>query len=200
MSDATKVTLSDGELALANDSNIILTKLTVTKKASALFAGMVPFINTAFASLALHYNYIGGTVPKIYKGENYKNLPYVLMDYPAEFKKENIFAVRTMFWWGNFISITLHLSGKHKTNWENNILEKLEIQPDFFIAVGNDEWQHHFEEDNYAKFSLLTQLQKKSISEKNFIKIALKYELHHWNMMQSILPVGYKAIADLLIS
>jgi len=65
--------------------------------------------------------------------------------------------------------------------------------------MGENEWQHHFEADNYILFSLLTAEQKKMIAEKNFLKISLKYELHHWNMMQSILPNGYKAIADLII-
>ena len=51
------------------------------------------------------------STPKIAKGENYLQLPYVLLDYPRCFDKENIFAIRTMFWWGNFFSITLHLSG-----------------------------------------------------------------------------------------
>ena len=32
---------------------------------------------------------------------------------PAVFSKENIFAIRTMFWWGNFFSISLHVSGKY---------------------------------------------------------------------------------------
>ncbi len=199
MSYETKVTLSTGELAMAIDKNIILTKRAVTDKTFSLFASLVPFITIEFERLLRQNNKLFQAVPKIYKGENYLGFPYVMMDYPAVFEKDNIFAVRTMFWWGNFISITLHLSGKHKKYWENNMLKKLETLSDVFITVGEDEWQHDFEENNYVAISLLSTEQQKNIREKNFIKIALKYELHHWNMMQSILPVGYKTIADLLL-
>ncbi|MCY7293360.1 MAG: hypothetical protein LH615_14365, partial [Ferruginibacter sp.] len=188
-----------GELAMATDKNIILTKLAVTEKAFSLFGSMVPIITNNFKSLLLHNKKLAGSIPKIYKGENYSGFPYVMMDYPASFDKENIFAVRTMFWWGNFISITLHISGTHKKYWEKNIFKKLKVGSNFFIALSENEWQHHFEADNYILFSLLTAEQKKMIAEKNFLKVSLKYELHHWNMMQSILPDGYKAIAELLI-
>lgn len=199
MGDITKVLLSTGELAMASDKNIILTKLAVTDKAFSLFGSEVPIITNIFKPLLVHNKNLAGSIPKIYKGENYNGFPYVMMDYPATFEKENIFAIRTMFWWGNFISITLHISGTHKKFWEKNIFTKLETSEDFFIAMGENEWQHHFEADNYILFSLLTAEQKKMIAEKNFLKISLKYELHHWNMMQSILPNGYKAIADLII-
>ena len=199
MSDETKVTLSAGELAMAIDKNIILTKQAISDKTFSLFGSMVPLITNEFKP-ALHQNSkLSGAIPKIYKGENYLGFPFVMMDYPAVFEKDNIFAVRTMFWWGNFISITLHLSGMHKKYWENKLMKKLETHPDIFIAVGEEEWQHHFEENNYVAYFLLSREQKENICGKKFIKIALKYELHHWNMMQSILPVGYKTMADLLL-
>ena len=199
MSDEAKVTLSAGELAMANDKNIILIKHAVTDKAFSLFGSMVPLITNEFEPALNRHSKLSGAIPKIFKGENYLGLPFVMMDYPAVFEKDNIFAVRTMFWWGNFISITLHLSGIHKNYWENNLLKKVETQPDIFITVGEDEWQHYFKEDNYLAFSLLSTEQQKNIREKNFLKVSLKHELHHWNMMQSILPVGYKTIADLLL-
>ena len=200
MSDTTKVLLSAGELAMASDKNIILTKLAVTEKAYALFGNMIPSITNIFEPLLLDNKKLIASVPKIYKGENYSGFPYVMMDYPAVFEKENIFAVRTMFWWGNFISITLHISGTYKKYWEKNNFKKLETTSGFFIAVNDSEWQHHFEADNYILFSLLTADVKEKIKEKNFLKVSLKYELHHWNMMQSILPVGYKAVANLLLA
>ena len=40
--------------------------------------------------------------PKISRGEQYLGLPYVMLDYPRIFSKENVFAIRTFFWWGNY--------------------------------------------------------------------------------------------------
>ena len=192
------LTLSCGELALAMDKNIILTKKIIIEKVYALFSEMAIAANIVFAPSLNSFEFISKSIPKIYKGENYKSFPYVLMDYPATFKKENIFAVRTMFWWGNFISITLHISGKYKTVFEKNILNA--NKNDFFICVNENEWQHHFEDDNYKLLDALSAEEKDIVKEKNFIKIALKYELHHWNMMQYILPEGYKKLEKLLAS
>ncbi len=200
MSDTTKVTLSDGELAMAADKNIILTKRAVIETSAALFNSLIPAINERFCNTISHIEKLSSSIPKITKGENYNGFPYVILDYPALFEKENIFAIRTMFWWGNFISITLHLSGKYKKYFEKNILKNLKNENDFFIAIAKTEWQHHFEEDNYKKISAINDGEMKTIQENNFIKIALKYELHHWNLMQSILPEGYKKINGLLMA
>lgn len=151
MSDTTKVTLSDGELTIAADKNIILTKRAVIETAAALFNTLIPSINKSFSNTISHIEKLSSSIPKITKGENYNGFPYVILDYPTVFEKENIFAIRTMFWWGNFISLTLHLSGEFKKQFEKNILKTLNKENDFFIAISENEWQHHFEEDNYTK-------------------------------------------------
>ena len=194
----TKVTVSDRELALATDSDIILTKRAVMEKASALFSSLIPGINNTFGGILAADKILNASVPKISKGENYKGFPYVIMDHPASFKKENIFAVRTMFLWGHFFSITLHLAGHYKTLFETNIYKKLQGENDFFIAAGEEEWEHHFAEDNFSAYTNIGPARLSEIKEKKFLKVALKYELHHWNMMQSILPEGYKKICGLL--
>lgn len=200
MSDTTKVTLSAGQLAIASDANLILTKRAIMETASALFSSQVPSLNELFTILLSGFQDIHSCIPKITKGENYNGFPYVIMDYPAAFEKENIFALRTMFWWGNFISITLHLSGKYKLAFEQNILKQNQPLKDFYIAVADTEWQHHFQEDNYVPFSKITEEGLEKIRQRNFLKIALKYELHHWNMMQTLLPEGYKIIKGILFS
>ncbi|MEI9808974.1 MAG: hypothetical protein WDO16_14545 [Bacteroidota bacterium] len=75
--------------------------------------------------------------PKISKGENYKGLPYLVLDYPRYFEKDNHFAVRSMFWWGNFFSSTLHLSGIYKKKYTSAIEASFtQLQEnDFFICV-----------------------------------------------------------------
>jgi hypothetical protein len=196
MNDTAKLTLSSGELALAMDKNIILTKKIIIEKAYNLFSEMAKAANIIFAKNLQPFDTILKAIPKIYKAENYNSFPYVLMDYPSTFEKENIFTVRTMFWWGNFMSITLHLSGEYKTVFEKKILDNREV--DFYICVNENQWQHHFEADNYKPFSTLSVAEIEIIQQRKFIKIALKYELHHWNMMQQILPEGYKKINELL--
>ena len=52
--------------------------------------------------------------PKISKGENYRGLPYVMLDYPRLFGREEVLAIRTFFWWGHGFSVTLHLKGGYR--------------------------------------------------------------------------------------
>jgi hypothetical protein len=198
MNNIANLTLSSGELALAMDKDIILTKKIIIEKAFSLLNEMIKPINGIFSTNLFQYQSLSTAIPKIYKGENYNSFPYVLMDYPSTFDKENIFTIRTMFWWGNFVSITLLLSGKYKSIFYKNILNN--IDDSFFICINENQWQHHFEEDNYKKYSSLTDVEIENIMQKEFIKIALKYELHHWNMMQQILPEGYKKINELLLT
>ena len=196
--DKTKVTVSAGELATATDKEIILTKRAIIESASALFSSVIPCIDKTFSSLLSADKLLIASVPKISKGENYKGFPYVIMDHPASFKKENVFAVRTMFLWGHFFSITLHLSGYCKTYFEQNIYKNLHLEKDIFIAAREEEWEHHFTDDNFVTSANISPSKLTDIKQRKFLKVALKYELHHWNMMQSVLPEGYEKIRGLL--
>lgn len=198
MNNATKVILSVGELAMATDKNIILTKRVIIEKAAALFNEQIPVISNYFKEVVDYDRALISAVPKISKGENYNGLPYVIMDFPATFSTENIFALRTMFWWGNFFSITLHIRGSYKNRYADKILKTIINEPGLYISVGEDEWQHHFEENNFITGSLITNDLKIQMERSNFLKVSIKYELHHWNMMQSLLPDGYKKIAEIM--
>ncbi|WP_345252982.1 hypothetical protein [Flaviaesturariibacter amylovorans] len=90
-------------------------------------------------------------MPKISKGENYLGLPYLVLDFPRQFDSRNIFAVRTMFWWGNAFSSTLHLAGDYKDDHLEAIVAAYPQlkKRGYFIGISEDPWQHHFGEENY---------------------------------------------------
>ncbi|MEO6671724.1 MAG: hypothetical protein ABIN36_19725 [Ferruginibacter sp.] len=202
MPEKTKITLSDKELSLVKNVDWILTKQVIIQKVYDLFAGKINAIQTLILNEHAVPENVRLSVPKINKGENYLQLPYVIMDYPRCFEKENIFAVRTMFWWGNFFSITLHLSGIYKDFVKANLNSNDEVPQDgLFIGVNENQWQHHFQEDNFMPFTQLSQQQRLAFFEKNnFIKLAIKFNLDEWNEMPELLDEGYKRIATLLLS
>ena len=119
-----KIRLSKQELQLVTNADWILTKNGIIKKVQSLFGSLEQEMTTCLKDHA-------GQLPhevinihsKISKGENYEGLPYLILDCPRYFKGENIFAIRTMFWWGNFFSITLQLSGVYKNKFEKKIIE-----------------------------------------------------------------------------
>lgn len=155
-----KIQFSGAEMDLMNNANIILTKNAVLQKIKALLEetqhGMMHMV-------AQENRYAGNAVfeagPKISRGENYQGLPYLVLDYPRQFELTDIFVIRTMFWWGKFFSITLQLSGKYKDDNLPKIKDAYNslVKRNFFVGIGDDPWQHHFEENNYKLISEYTE-------------------------------------------
>lgn len=202
MPDETKITLSAEELLIVEDSNWVLTKQQIIKKVYELFNAQVPTIDQLFGNIndQLPADLLS-TMPKISRGENYLNLPYVILDYPSVFNKENIFAFRTMFWWGNFFSITLHLSGHYKELYQqaigNNIQKK--VEGGYYICVNDKAWEHHFDAVNYVPAASFNAEELNShLKREEFLKIAVKIDLSQWNDLQAVLPKAYKNVIDLL--
>ncbi|MBC7934212.1 MAG: hypothetical protein H7Y86_02470 [Rhizobacter sp.] len=201
MINPAKVTLSAFEAKLVNNSEWILTKHTILQKAGDLLWAQANNINDFFIGHAIvALPELAACPPKISKGERYRELPWVIMDYPAIFSKTSVVALRTMFWWGNFISVTLHLSGKYKQVFENTIAENIKHAPAaFYISNGCREWEHHFGEDNYTPAGELDDIALyQKIVQPSFIKIALKYDLGEWNNMNQLLKEAYSRFAFIL--
>lgn len=201
MADTTKLMLSDVELHFVNDTNWVLTKHRIIATVYDLFNAQVPVIKAEMRDILNPGLWaLASAVPKITKGENYRLLPYVMLDYPSVFNKEDIFALRTMFWWGNFVSITLHLAGKYQSLLADNIIAGVSQDPSrLYICVNEDQWAHHFEPANYIPATEMTYAETKAVLQQSgFIKLALKFELETWNDMPSLLATGYRKMARLL--
>lgn len=200
MAEKTKIALSKGELKNVQDTQWILTKYSIIKKVYELFNARVAALKN---SLEKRNDFLSAEIilalPKINKGENYRQFPYVIMDFPAVFSKQNVFALRTMFWWGNFFSVTLHLSGTYKDVYAGNIINQLRLEPLlFYVCINETEWQHNFEPDNYLAAKDITNVSAEEILKKPFIKLALKYDLQQWNNMPQLLDEAYEKILNLL--
>ena len=106
-----------------------------------------------------------------------------------------------MFWWGHFFSITLQLSGNYKSVYENRILkyyDKLKEQQ-FFIASGENEWEHHFENDYYRSLQDINKEKFEGlILEKPFIKLANNLSLQQWDNMIPLLSKQYGLLLQLI--
>ena len=199
---AAKIQLSKEERALVNNTGWILTKHTIIKQVYEMFG----ILNERIKIETAPFNYL---LPdnikcqngKITKGENYQLLPYVILDNPAVFFKENIFAVRTMFWWGNFFSVTLHLSGKQKEKlFAGDVEDSFSFlqKNNFFICIHESEWQHHFNQDNYIPAIQISLPQFKEITKKSFFKISKKISIAEWDNAIEFLINSYREIMQLL--
>ena len=118
----TKIQLSEEEMQLVNNPAWILTKHRIIEKVYGLFGSLSAQMQ-AYLLQQKHAlpQQVLQLPPKISKGEQYESMPYVVLDYPRLFSKEEVFAVRTFFWWGNYFSITLHLKGKYQQQYHEKI-------------------------------------------------------------------------------
>ena len=183
--DSTKIRLSPEEAALVTRADWILTKNNILQKIKQLLATIQTEQQHIIESYSPFFSEeILNTSPKISKGENYKGLPWLVLDYPRYFNKENAFAIRTFFWWGNFFSCTLHLSGNYKKKYQEKIIRSFDSlkTKDFSICINDDQWEHHFETTNYLPLQHITAFRfEQAISKRPFIKLSKKIPLEEWN-------------------
>ncbi len=200
MNEEAKIQLSGREMELVNNTEWIFTKQLIIEKVYHLLGRLhndykkIILKEKLFLPEALQKP--GG---KISKGENYKGLPYAILDYPAQFSKEKIFAIRTMFWWGNFFSVSLHLSGENFKKISNfpKAIQFLK-ENDFSVAINENEWQHHFHPSNFVNINELREDEIKKLAEKNFLKIAKKIELAKWNSASKFLESSFEEIIEFI--
>lgn len=200
MNEEAKIQLSGLEMELVNNTEWIFTKQLIIKKVYQLLGQLhddyKKVVEKQKPYLPKMLLQPGG---KISKGENYQGLPYVILDYPALFNKENIFAVRTMFWWGNFFSISLHLSGENF--WPvPNFLDALTFlrERDFSISVNESQWHHHFHPSNFVKIDELSPDNLNKLTHKSFLKIAKKTQLTEWNSASVFLKETFEEIMEFI--
>jgi hypothetical protein len=140
---------------------------------------------------------------KISRGERYKELPYAILDYPRHFSRDDIFAFRTMFWWGHYFSATLHLAGVAKDRY-SGVLAKawsLLATHQFQIYVREDPWEHDFGKGNYKLISAMqAQEFEHLIYQLPFIKLAKPYKLALWEKIIPEVVMDYALLLQILVN
>ena len=174
----TNVKLSPHESELVTDAEIILTKNGIIEKVYLLFGELIENVGVEMEKILPPE--VAAIRPKIYKGERYEELPYVLLDYPRYFKKDATFAVRCFFWWGNFFSITLHLSGGFKDAFLKNIVAASddELLQNWIVNTGENEWDHSLKD--VQEINRVDTLEV-AFEQWRFIKLSKKIPLQKWD-------------------
>lgn len=191
------VKLSARELELVNNAELILTKNNIINKVYTLFGELSCFYVDEINRHTALSKEIVSIAPKISRGENYEGLPWVMLDYPRYFTVTDELAIRSYFWWGNFCSITLQISGRFQQEFQES-LKKLHQSKDaeeWFLCCGDDKWQHHFREDNYK---VISSFSAEEIHQLPFIKLAKKIPLNQWDEIEIFMRNSFTTILNLL--
>jgi len=199
---ATKIMLSEDELQLVQNSGWILTKNAIIEKVYTMFGNVAhqlhDHINTRQQTLP---EICSANNPKISKGEKYEDLPYVILDYPRFFTREEIVAVRNLFWWGNYFSTTLHMRGEHRHKVAESILDRFEhlTAKQFYLSTEGNEWAHNIESRDYSLLSGYSKTALSDVLEKStFIKLAVKFPLKEWSIAEKQLETSSIEMLTLL--
>ncbi len=191
------MTLTDHELSILQDTDFLLTKTRALNKVEELLLDTRSALEAVVSESGFAFPpgavLAGG---KISRGDNYRGLPYRVLDQPALLANDDIFAFRTMFWWGHFFSITLHLEGDSLERFREGLAERIErlAGMNLYIGVGNTPWEYHYGRDNFVP---LEPVQRMHLEKCSFLKLSRKIELVEWErlpaftagFLEKLLPV-----------
>ncbi len=197
-----KIRLSATERELLCNKDWILTKNAILQKTGQLLIGMQQEVE---AIVSGHHHLLPIAAldkpPKLSRGENYQGLPYLVLDYPRLFTREDVFAIRTLFWWGHFFSVTLHLGGRSAAMHLHALTgaRNRAIAANLYAGVGKDEWEHHFEPTNYRPAAGFSQEGwAASLAEKQFIKLACRLPVAQWESAPGFMADSYRVLLGIL--
>ncbi|MBH2004598.1 MAG: hypothetical protein I8H66_07905 [Sphingobacteriia bacterium] len=200
---AAKVTLSPKELELVNNADWILTKNRIIQKVTDLFGEISnTYRSDAGKYTGFAHSEVFNMEPKISKGEQYQSLPYVMLDYPRFFTQQDVMAIRTFFWWGNHCSIQLVLKGRYLAEYGPSVNNYFQLfgkyaaeTRDWYIGIGSDPWQHHFEKDNYLP---IADWNGQSVTGLPFLKLAKKIPLQEWDDIDQFMTRHFNRLLAML--
>jgi len=187
MPQDTKLELSQFQLEALCNTNFFDTKREVTAVILELFNRLQLELNTVWSRhLHLKKEYHTAAA-KIFRGENYLGYPYINLDFPRLFNNDNVFAFRTMLWWGKHISFSLHLQGKAFEQEAGKLFTALRSfeHRNYFICHHASPWEYHFGDDNFIAVEevLANDTLFQKIKENSFLKISRKLELMEYKLL-----------------
>jgi hypothetical protein len=194
---AANLQLSPEEIRLVMEPGWILTKNSIIKKVVELFAGLSEDYRAALE---------GPGSPKISKGENYQGLPYVMLDYPRLFGREDVLAIRTFFWWGHSFSVTIHLKGTYRDHYLPVLQQRWAelAAAGFHIGISEDEWRHEHAPETYRPIVNAEDLvglpggPGAPFSGPGFLKLSAACGLDRWEEAHEVLLGLFRVLVDVL--
>ncbi|HAK11484.1 MAG TPA: hypothetical protein DIW54_03750, partial [Chitinophagaceae bacterium] len=183
------VMLSDRELEMVTNAELILTKNRIIQKVMELFGEVSTAAQIILANGLLNdLPEVQAIGPKISKGEQYQELPWVMLDYPRLFSNQHVLAIRCFFWWGNYVSVALHLKGAYLAQHRAALEASIWAEGTLF-DTGQDEWNNDL---MHADFQPIQQIPAAVWQERSYLRIATKIPLREWDHIESLLINQYQ--------
>ena len=195
-----KIHLSANEWKMIRETDWIFVKKQINLKVFELLGSLAAENRIVIPSKTGLPEEVRLSEPKITKGEQYKDLPYILLDYPKVFGREGVFAVRTIFLWGKQFSVTLHLSGKYKQQYESAFIKNyLPKQNHYccFESFCSSEWEHEVVAPYYLPTIEINSDQLAAyVRSSTFMKLGIPFSLDEWDLLPEKLLKAHQTLLE----
>ncbi len=158
------------QLKLIKTTTFFEDKRILLQDVSSEFSEICEQLKNSYANHSFKISFLPSiTSSKITRGENLKGLPFLMLDFPKQFSKTEIFSFRLLFWWGNGFTLFLHLKNNQLDRIAKKVIEERKhfYNEGFLISTGGNEWEHDCLSKNYKHLEDFTV--EKPL---NFIKFA----------------------------
>lgn len=181
------------------DRDFFLVKNFATKKIVESFGDLEKELKKMVGNYAIEVEGLNASGGKIFRGENYRLYPYVILDCPRLFSTRSIFAFRTMFWWGHEFSFTFHIQGEALESFRASLTERVNMLSgrDFFFCINNTPWEYDFSGENYLPLESITNL-KRETQTRPFLKLSRKLEINSCENLYEYCIETYDLILKML--
>jgi hypothetical protein len=120
-----------------------------------------------------------------------------MLDYPRVWGRDDVLAIRTMFWWGHAFSVTLHLKGRYKNIYLPVISRHREglATAGFHISISDDEWRH---EHTPEIFTPIENVPPALWPQRDFLKLSSAVGLDRWSEAQEALARLFAVLVSII--
>ena len=169
------------EVKLLNTVDIFLHKPAIMKKAeanlTALKQEIIKTLSQAPHPCPPESDIVKG---QIVRGENHKGFPFISLDMPQMFSKNQMFTYRTLFWWGHDLIFSLILKQENQAPLIEKLIQLKEHPEwkDIQLATAPNPWEWEKDMKNFIPLFGTSDIKiRDTINSVKYIKICRFYSL-----------------------
>ncbi len=153
MTDSTDTRIwSDHEMQMINTVEVFLHKPAIMKKTEQLLNDLNQALISELATDCRKFpEGIDMIKGQVVRGENHKGFPFISLDMPQFFTKQEMFTFRTLFWWGHCLVFSLIVKGDKLSQYLDTLLQ-YQHEPTWqqtHIAITPTPWEWDLSTENY---------------------------------------------------
>ena len=134
---------------------------------------------------------------KISKGENYLNLPYLVLDLPKIDGNHFPILCRTMFWWGKYFSFNVFIRKDAYDMYTFEKKLKLIDSDGMHLLVNDKIWQQDLDSNDYCQ---ITYWPENLVTAGPYLKISIKHPIEEIDNLFNKASLHYGKIISCLNS